>query len=147
MGPVSVVCAALFTHTQLKKKGNLCGFPELLTHTCITRAERTKLHLQVLCVRLNVKQVQTCLGLGLFFLKPQEPLKSGRWSRWRDRQRGRGGGGEAASLLWRQVKSAERFGKVSRIKQTGVLGIKSWRIRRPTCWGGEEATCTPLGPR
>lgn len=23
-----------------------------------------------------MKQVQTCLGLGLFFLKPQEPLKS-----------------------------------------------------------------------
>lgn len=85
------------THTHTKKKGNLCGFPELLTHTCITRAERTKLHLQVLCVRLNVKQVQTCLGFVFwFFLKPQGPLKSCRWSRWRDRQRGGEGGGEAA---------------------------------------------------
>ena len=44
------------TNQQTNK--TLCLF-QLPTRTCVTRAERTKLHLQVLCVRLNVKQIQT----------------------------------------------------------------------------------------
>lgn len=46
------------TKTKQKTPKTLCLF-QLPTRTCITRAERTKLHLQVLCVRLNVKQIQT----------------------------------------------------------------------------------------
>lgn len=55
-------------------KRTLCLF-QSTTHTCITRAERTKRHLQVLYVGLNVKQIRTG--------KSQKKKRSQCWRRSR----------------------------------------------------------------
>lgn len=43
---------------QSISKSQTSCLSQMPTRTCVTRAERTKLHLQVLYVRLNVKQIQ-----------------------------------------------------------------------------------------
>lgn len=81
------------THKKRRKALWLSGVADPYLHN----ASRTNKTSSSGIVREAQREASTDMfRVWVFFLKPQEPLKWCRWSRWRDRQRGRGGGGEAA---------------------------------------------------
>lgn len=135
--PSLSVARALTVLVTCKTQNSVSLF-QLPTRTCVTRAERTKLHRQVLYVRLNVKQVQ-------MWKKPQreDGSKEVEWGEW--------GGGRStqAGFLRYQVTSGERFGlgvqeggeKLEhRAKRQALVWRDTWKQREEPTLGGSGET-------